>query len=102
MEIGDVVGDFDALDVVPRSGADPITRVDPGFPVLRCRAQVSVPFYVLGARGIGQCRTVAISTSQSAQIRALPGPRASNKERHGWFLLLRGCVNKGADERAEQ
>ena len=43
MEVVDVLGDDDALDVLPRAFPDPVARVNAGVAARRCSAEICTP-----------------------------------------------------------
>jgi len=97
VQITHVLGDHNALGILPRSVTNSITRVDAGIATRQRRAEVSSPGSGSGTCCLGQCRAVSIGTFQSAEIRPVTLADAGYEKRYVCLLGL--CLIKYASDR---
>ena len=71
MEVVDVLGDDDALNVLPRSSPDSVPRVNAGVAARRCRAEIGTPRLLCIADGTGERRAMRIRPLEAAEVSAL-------------------------------
>lgn len=83
VEVGHAGGNDHALGVAPRAVADAVARIEGRLSVQRCIAQVGAPGLVACAHACGQRLAVAVGPGQPAQVAALAGVGAGDKEAHG-------------------
>src|ERR1700687_6047373 len=70
VQIGDILGDHNALRILPRTLADAVARIDRGLAVNRLCREIGVPGLASGTRSLRQCRTLAIRALQTAEVGA--------------------------------
>jgi len=88
-------GDDHALDVLPRTLADAVVRVDRRLAIGRLGAEIGVPAMAAGTDGLGQALTDSVGSSQATEIGTLAGAGAGHKEGHI------GLLRRGAGTRTE-
>src|SRR4051812_16415799 len=82
VQIVDVLGDGFALEILPWTAADAITRIDRRLAVRRLGAEIGAPGLSARAVALRQLQTKRIGALEAAEIGALARPGADNKECH--------------------
>src|SRR4051794_24682394 len=82
VQIIDVLRDRFALEVLPRTTADAVTRVDGGFSLGSLRAEIGVPSLAASAVSLRQFLTMPVGTFEAAKVSALARPCTGDKEGH--------------------
>jgi hypothetical protein len=82
VQLVEVVRDQRALCVVPGTAADSIAGVDRGLSARRVRTQIGVPHVSATSHRAGARLADLIRTRQSAEVRAISGAGAGDKETH--------------------
>src|SRR5215218_9721968 len=82
VQIVDAGRDHGPLEVLPRAVADAAARIDRGLAVSGLRAEIGPPGLAARAVARGERLAVLVGTLDAAEVGALSGPRASDKERH--------------------
>src|SRR5215472_2334922 len=93
MQVIDVLGDDDALVILPGPPADAIARIDRRMPVCRLRAEIGVPGMVARSSCLRQLLAEPVRTRQSAEIRSFARSGTGDEEAHVGLL----CVRAAAD-----
>src|SRR5260370_20006906 len=96
MQLGNVLRDDDAFGICPWSAPDAVAGAH-GTRALR--AQVSVPGFAAGARGLRQRLAMPIGAFEPAEIGALANRCAGDEEAHVALLRLRNADCAECDER---
>src|SRR5580692_8454766 len=73
VEIGDVLGDHDALGILPRPLADAIARVRGARALGLLGREIGAPCLFTGACGLRELLAMAVGPSEPAEIAALAG-----------------------------
>src|SRR6266699_1308274 len=95
VQIVDGLSDDFALEILPRTVANAVTRIDGRLSVGTLGAQIGAPGFSSRAMTLRQLLTILVGTFKAAEIGALAGPHAGDKERHVrrlrqlWRRLLR-------------
>ena len=89
MQLRNVLGDDDTLGIRPRAGANAVARVD-GAGALR--AQIRAPGLVPRPRALREHLAMLVRAGEAAEVAALAGSDAGDKEAHGALLGLYGCM----------
>src|SRR6185312_15537309 len=71
VELGDVLGDHDALGVLPRPVADTLARVHGARALGILGREIGVPCLATGACGLRELLAVTVGPSEPAEIAAL-------------------------------
>src|SRR5262244_2316823 len=113
VQIVDGLSDDFALEILPRTTANAVTRIDGRLSVGRLGAQIGAPGFSSRAMTLRQLLTILVGTFKAAEIGAFAEPHAGDKERHVrrlrqlwrrllWLLLL--CFDAGhhAERRERQ
>src|SRR5262245_22418526 len=82
VQIIDVLSDDFALEILPRAVANAVTRIDRRLAVGSLGAQIGVPGFSSRAVALCQFLTMPVPAFKTAEIGALAGPDAGDKERH--------------------
>src|SRR5690242_19232921 len=80
VQIGDILGDDDALGVGPRPLADAILGIDRGLAVGGLRREIGAPGLGAGACGLSQRLAMAIRAGKTAEVAALARTVAGQEE----------------------
>lgn len=88
VQVGQTVGNFFTLGVVPGTIANAIACVDSGI----VGAEIGMPGFAAAARRCGQRLADAVSSGKSAKIGAMPGTSTGDEETHGLRRRLRGLL----------
>src|SRR5262245_22317754 len=88
VKIGHAGGDYYALNVLPGSIADAVTRMNRVRTAARISAEIGPPCLVACASRLRQRLTMRICTSQSTKVTTLTRTGASHKEGHISLLRL--------------
>ena len=97
VQLGDVLGDDDALGVPPRAFADAVARVHRRLAVGGLRRQISAPDLGTCASRLGQGLAMPVGTSKAAEIAALAGAVAGEEEAHVRAVSRRSRDQAGCD-----
>src|SRR6185312_1731715 len=98
VQVGDVLGDDDALGVGPGALADAVLRVHRAGPL---RGQISVPGLAGSAGSLRQRRTMRVGTGEPAEVGALADALAGHEEGHVRLLPECGCGAQCSDQCGE-
>src|ERR1700681_4185814 len=79
VQIVDVLGDDVTLEVLPRTVADAVARVDRRLAVGVLGTQIGPPGFAPRAVALGQLLAVAVGALEAAEIAALAGPGAGDE-----------------------
>src|SRR5439155_10348245 len=90
VQLGDVLGDHDALGVLPWSLADAIARIHRGRTVGRLRREIGVPGLATGSGRLRQRLAVIVGAGETAEIAAIADAVAGQEEAGVGRLRLRG------------
>src|SRR5262249_28158036 len=82
VQIIDVLSADFALEILPRAVANAVTRIDRRLAVGSLGAQIGVPGFSSRAVALCQFLTMPVRAFKTAEIGALAGPDAGDKERH--------------------
>src|ERR1041384_842061 len=97
MQFVDILGDNDALGILPRTLADAVARIDCGFAVGGLGAEIGMPGSAARAGRLRQLLTVLIGAVEPAEIGTLADWRARHTEAHVGCLPGSLCVCRTAD-----
>src|SRR5262249_14797345 len=113
VQIVEVLSDDVALEILPWTIANAVTRIDGRLSVDSLDAQIGAPGFSSRAMTLRQLLTILVGTFKAAEIGAFAEPHAGDKERHVrrlrqlwrrllWLLLL--CFDAGhhAERRERQ
>ena len=82
VQIVDALGDGFALEILPRTVADAVARIDRRLTVGGLSAEIGAPGLSARAVALRQLQAKRIGAFQAAEIGALAGPVADDKECH--------------------
>jgi len=88
VEIVDIFCNEYTLDVFPRTFAYTITRVNGGFAIGRCVAQICTPGVIAGADGVGKRLAVFVGARQTTEICAFARTDAGDEKSHLRIFFL--------------
>src|SRR6266850_6029930 len=86
----DILGDDDALAVLPWAAPDAIARVDGLGAVYSLHAEVGAPGAIARTHRLRQRLAVPVCALDAAQVRPFAGADAGDEKGHGGLLRLRG------------
>src|SRR5258707_11056046 len=82
VQIVEVLSDDFALEILPWTIANAVTRIDGRLSVDSLGAQIGAPGFASRAMALRQLLTILVGAFKAAEIGALAGPHAGNKECH--------------------
>ncbi len=105
MEMGQILRDHFAFEVVPGAFADAVARIDGGLAGSRLRAQVGVPCFIAGAYGSGERLAMRVSAGESAEIAAVTNgftghEKAHHRRRLDAARIFTGSLRLGKEQSA--
>src|SRR5215831_7895148 len=92
VQLVDILGDDDALGVLPRATPDAIARVDGRGPAHGLGAEVRPPGAVTSPRRLRQRLAMPVRALEAAEVRPMAGAGAGDEKGHGGLLCLRRCA----------
>ncbi len=105
MQLRDILGDHDALGILPGSLADAVARIHGRLAVGCLCREIGAPNLdsgSIGARGLRQCLTVVVGTGETAEVAAVADAGRGQEETGVGRLRLRGLSRKNREGRRGQ
>jgi hypothetical protein len=82
VQIVNILSDYFAFEILPRTNANAITRIDSRLAVVGLRAQISVPGLGSSAMSLSQLLAIVIGSLKTTEITPFARPKARYKEGH--------------------
>src|SRR5438132_1709909 len=89
VQLVEILGDDDALGVLPRAAADAVAGVRRRLAVGCLDAEIGVPAAAAGTGRLRQLLALPVSAGQAAEIGALAGPDPGHEKAHAGLLRRR-------------
>jgi diguanylate cyclase (GGDEF)-like protein len=103
VQLGDILGDHDALRILPRSLADAVARIHGGCSIGGLGRKISAPGFGARAGRLRQGLAVIVGAGEAAEIAAIADAGRCEEERGVGSLRPRGPVcNNGKRDRREK
>src|ERR1700694_3410405 len=97
MQLRDILGDDDALGVLPRTLADAVACIHRGLAVGGLRREISVPGLRARTRGLRQRLALIVGAGETAEVAAIADAGGGHEETGVGRLRLRGPIRENGE-----